>query len=261
MRFMKTYLITDALTAVLLKKQQVKRLFACVLTLSISFGLLANSSYRANAVADTNLVSTSLNPGSQISGNIDNDQFSLPLVMTAFKAILEDNKVSITWTTGMEKRISHFIIERSTNGVDFKQTALIFAVANPSATQNYSFVDVIDVHGNGMLYYRIKLVDVNGKYQNSTVKLIRLGDVANVTQVITYPNPVVNELRVTIPSRWQNQRVKYEVYGIGGRLVKQLINESANQTEILNLQDCGPGMYVIRTSTLSEAQSQSVVKK
>ena len=258
---MKTYLITDALTAVLRKKQQVKRLLATVLTLSISFGLLANSSYQANVIADTNHVNTPINLGSQVSGNIDNDQFSLPLVMTAFKAILEDNKVSITWATGMEKRISHFIIERSTNGVDFKQTALIFAVANPSAVQNYSFVDVIDVHGNGMLYYRIKLVDVNGKYQNSTVKLIRLGDVANVTQVITYPNPVVNELRVTIPSRWQNQRVKYEVYGIGGRLVKQMISESANQTEILNLQDCGSGMYIIRTSTISEAQSQSVVKK
>jgi hypothetical protein len=263
---MKTYLKTDALTAMLLYKQQLKRIFTSMLTMGVSLALLANSSHNTNFLSDTSRANSGdqpINnlPGSQIEGNVYNDQFSLPLVMTAFKAILEDNKVSVTWTTGMEKRLSYFVIEKSTNGTDFKEAALIFAVANPAAIQNYSYIDMIDVHGTGMLYYRIKIVDVNGRYQNSAVKLIHLGDVANVTQVTTYPNPVMNEVRITIPSKWQNQRVKYEVFSISGRLVKQMVNESANQTEVLSMQDCCPGMYVVRTSTVSEAQSQSIVKK
>jgi len=268
---MKTYLRTEALTAALLTRQQLKRFFASVLTLGISLALLANSPHFSYSAIDTNratgadqIINTlPIGPASQIAGNVTNasDQFSLPLVMTEFKAVLDDNKVSITWTIGIEKRLSHFVIEKSTNGTDFKETALIFAVTNPSAKQNYSFVDMVDVHGSGMLYYRIKLVDVNGKYQNSAVKLIRLGEAANVTQVVTYPNPVVNELRITIPSKWQNQRVRYEVYSLAGRLVKQFVNENANQTEVLNLQDFNSGMYVIRTSAGSETQSQSILKK
>jgi hypothetical protein len=260
---MKTYLRTDALTAALPKKQQLKNVVACMLTLSVSLALLANSSYKANFLADTSGADQLIKnvPTSLIAGNTANDQFSLPLVMTAYNVYLDNNKVSITWTTGMEKRLGYFAIEKSTNGIDFKEAALIFAVTNPSAKQNYSFVDVVDVHGNGMLYYRIKIVDVNGRYQNSAVKLVRLGDIANVTQVAAYPNPVVNELRITIPSKWQNQRVKYEVYSINGTLVKQFVNESANQTEVLSLMDCCAGMYVVRTSTVSEAQSQSIVKK
>ena len=263
---MKTYLKTEALTAMLLYKQQLKRIFASVLTMSISLALLANSSHNTYFPGDTTRADGAgqlINnlPGSLVAGNVSNDQFSLPLVMTAFKAILDDNRVSITWTTGMEKRLNYFVIEKSTNGMDFKEAALIFAVTNASAVQNYLYVDAINAHATGMLYYRIKIVDVNGKYQNSAVKLIHLGDVSSVAQVTTYPNPVMNEVRITIPSKWQNQRVKYEVYSISGRLVKQMVNESANQTEVLSMQECCPGMYVVRTSTVSEAQSQSIVKK
>src|SRR6476661_6597491 len=159
MRYMKTYLKTDALTAVLLYKQQLKRIFAAVLTMSISLTLLANSShnYFPGDTTRANGASQLINnlPGSQIAGNVSNDQFSLPLVMTAFKAILDDNRVSITWTTGMEKRLNYFVIEKSTNGMDFKEAALIFAATNTSAVQNYSYIDVIDAHATGMLYYRI----------------------------------------------------------------------------------------------------------
>src|SRR6476660_3996852 len=107
MRYMKTYLRTDALTAALPPKQQLKRIFASVLTMSISLALLANTSPVVYSAVDTNRAigadHITNNPASQIAGNVTNnsDQFSLPLVMTDFKAILENNKVSITWTTGI----------------------------------------------------------------------------------------------------------------------------------------------------------------
>jgi hypothetical protein len=267
---MKTYLFPDVLTAVLLNRQQLKRILASALTLGISLALLANTAHYTYVSIDTNRVfpngadqanNSPIHLTTQVAGNISNDQFSLPLVMTAFNAILEDNKVSITWTTGLEKRLNYFVIERSSNGVDFKEAALVFAVTTSSAKQNYSFIDAINVHGNGLLFYRIRIVDINGRYQNSAVKLIRLGDAATVTHVEAYPNPVVNEVRITIPSKWQNQQVRYEVYNISGRLVKRMTNSNANQTEVLNMQDCGAGMYIIRTSTDLESQSQSIVKK
>jgi type IX secretion system substrate protein len=271
MRIMKTYLFQHALIAMLPKKGHVKRIFAYVVTSGFSTVLLANTATQYSYTNDTNrvvptgadhkIIKSPANQNSQIAGNMENQEFSLPLVMTAFKVILNNNRVTLSWTTGIEKRLSHFVIERSTNGIDYKEAAIIFAVTNSSVKQNYSYTDPVSLHGTGMLYYRIKLVDPVGKFQNSAVKLIRIGGETSVTEVQAYPNPVVNEIRITVPSSWQNQQVKYEVYNASGRLVKRIVSSSANQTEVLNMQDCVAGMYLVRTSSSTESKSQCIFKK
>jgi hypothetical protein len=270
---MKTYLFQHALTVVIPTKEHVKRIIACAFTSGISLVLLANTANNNISPADTNRVAASgadqnlsklpvtVNSQNQIAGTMDNQEFSLPLVMTAFKAVLNNNRVILSWTAGIEKRLSHFVIERSTNGIDYKEAAIVFAVTNSSVKQNYSYQDPVSIHDGGMLYYRIKIVDPVGKFQNSAVKLIRIGDEASVMEVTTYPNPVVNELRITIPSKWQSQLVIYEVYGSNGKLLKRITSSNANQTEVLNMQDCITGMYLVRTSTSNESKSQCIFKK
>ncbi len=262
---MKTYLFQHSLTAVLPTKGHLKRLLACVFTSGISLALLANTASNNISLSDTVRSGADQNPilsiGSQISGTSGNDEFSLPLVMTAFKAILSDNKVMLSWTTGLEKRLSHFVIERSTDGTDFKEAAIIFAVTNSSAKQNYSFSEYVNVHVKGVLYYRIKIVDPSGKFQNSAVKIIRAGDESIFPEVSAYPNPVVNEVRITIPSSWQNHQVMYELYSSNGRLIKKMVNNNANQTETLNMQDLATGLYLVKTSTATESKSQGIFKK
>ena len=268
---MKTYLFQHALIAMLPKKGHVKRIFACVVTSGFSTVLLANTATQYSYTNDTNrvvptgadhkIIKSPANQNSHIAGNMENQEFSLPLVMTAFKVILNNNRVTLSWTTGIEKRLSHFVIERSTNGIDYKEAAIIFAVTNSSVKQNYSYQDAVNIHDGGMLYYRIKIVDPLGKFQNSAVKLIRIGDMASVMEVTTYPNPVVNELRITIPDEWQNKQVSYEVYTSNGKLLKRMVSSNANQTEVMSLQNCAAGVYLVRTSTTTETKSRCIVKK
>ena len=267
---MKTYLSACSLTAVFQKKDHIKKIIVCALTPVLSLSLLANTAPHNFSTIDTNhVISTGIdhvatlpiNPGPQISGIAGTEEFSLPLVMTAFKAILNNDKVVLTWTTGLEKKLSHFVIEKSTDGKDYKDAAVIFAVANASAKQNYSFTESISIHARGILYYRIRIVDPFGKYQTSAVKIIRIGEESNVATVEAYPNPVVNELRITIPSAWQNQQVIYELFNTGGRLVKRIMSNNANQTEVVNLENFTAGVYVVRASTRSESKSQNIFKK
>jgi len=266
---MKTYLSAHTLTAVFQKTDHFKRFFTCAVTSVISISLLANTAPH-NISLDTNhvistgtdhLINLPVNSGSLIAGNNDNGEFSLPLVMTAFKAVLNDDKVVLTWTTGLEKKLSHFVIEKSTDGKDYKDAAIIFAVTTSSAKQNYSYTESISMHTRGILYYRIKIVDPTGKFQTSAVKVIRVDDEPEFATVETYPNPVVNEVRITIPSKWQNQQVMYELYNAGGLLVKRVVSNNANQTEVLNMQNCSAGLYVVKTSTRSESKAQSIFKK
>jgi hypothetical protein len=272
---MKTYLSAHAFTAVIPHKGQLKRFITLLITLGLSVVLLANNSpcYSLNNISkiDTtitsgvtdqhiNIISGDLTAG--ISGSNSGDEFSLPLVMTAFKVLLNDKKVVLSWTIGKEKRLSHFVVERSTNGVEYKEAEIIFAMtAAGSVKENYSVSDPVNLTGKGVLYYRIKIVDVHGKYQNSAVKLIRIGEENAVLRVQAYPNPVLDEVRITVPQNWQNKQVSYEIYDNGGRMVKRITSNYANQTEILNVQDCKTGLYVVKAYTATEAGSQIIVKK
>jgi Secretion system C-terminal sorting domain len=187
--------------------------------------------------------------------------FTLPLVLKSFNASLTNKKVDLNWVTGHEKDLSHFVVERSTNGVDYTEAGMVFAAGNSTAVQNYSFPDVLNTSSKGVVYYRLKMMDSQKRYQYSPVRIVRLGDAPAQVQVQAYPNPVVNELRVTVPASWQNKQVSYEVYNTNGNMVKRITNSSASQTETLNVKELGTGTYVVKAYTQDEAASQRIVKR
>jgi len=190
-------------------------------------------------------------------------QFGLPLVMTSFTAGLNNSskKVELKWTTGMEKQLSHFVIERSTNGLDYSEVGMVFAYGTTNVKQNYSFNDPINTKAKGMLYYRLRMMDADGRFQRSAVKIIRLGEEEAQVKLEAYPNPVVNQLRVTVPSSWQNQKVSYEVYSVAGTMVKKIVSNNASQTETIDMQNVNSGHYVVKVYTQNESASQSILKK
>ncbi|HEU4609638.1 MAG TPA: T9SS type A sorting domain-containing protein, partial [Chitinophagaceae bacterium] len=185
---------------------------------------------------------------------------TLPLLLERFDATLNGSKVDLSWTTSQEREVSHFTIERSTNGVDYKEVGLVFAADNAALHTNYDFKDPINTITSGVLYYRLRMVDTDGKYQYSPVRLIRVGgDVAQV-KLLTYPNPVTAELRVTLPNEWQSKEVVFEIYSAGGQLVKHIVNNRAGQTEVINMQDMHAGIYLVKVSNGNASAVQRIVK-
>ena len=104
------------------------------------------------------------------------------------------------------------------------------------------------------------MVDLDAKYSYSKIVLVRLGDDQGQTAMLIYPNPVMNELRITIPSEWQNKTVAYNVYNTNGILVRQKINGSAGQTEIFHVADLPAGIYIIKTATGDKTSVQKFIK-
>lgn len=197
----------------------------------------------------------------QSSANNSSAEFMLPLVLKSFDASIHSKKVNLKWVTGHEKDLSHFVVERSTNGTDYAEEAIVFASNNSGATHNYQFADALNTTSSGTVYYRLKLMDSRGRHQYSNIRIVRLGDADATTQVQTYPNPIVNQLRVTVPATWQNKQVSYEVYNLNGYMIKRVTNKSASQTETLNVQELGTGTYVVKAYTQDETASQQIVKK
>jgi hypothetical protein len=198
-------------------------------------------------------------PG-QGGGNNQGVEFMLPLVLKSFKASLNNKKVALKWVTGHEKDLSHFVVEYSTNGVDYTDEGIVFALGNSTAVQNYSF-DVLNTKSTGVIYYRLKMMDSQKRYQYSPVRLVRVGDAQVEMQVQAYPNPVVSQLRITVPAAWQNKQVSYDLYDANGILVKRISSESANQTETMNVATLQKGNYIVKAYTKEETASQRIVKK
>ncbi len=189
---------------------------------------------------------------------------TLPVKLSSFTAMLLNNtsKVELKWSTSMEKDASHFMIERSVDGTNFVEAGMVFAFGNSDATKNYSFTDNISSLEAKVIYYRLRSVDADGSFEYSATRIIRTAKQAeNTISILTYPNPVTNELRITIPNNWQGKQVAYEVIGANGVTSKKVETGSSSQTETINVSSLATGFYVVRATCNGEIAQQKIVKK
>lgn len=191
------------------------------------------------------------------------DQVTLPVELLSFTATLNNNKTDLKWTTATEKNVSHFVVEKSLDGKTYDDAGLVFAYGNTSEKVNYSFSDNnINTSKAGVIYYRLRSVDIDSKAQYSQVRMIRIGKQAEQTiAILTYPNPVTNELRITVPANWQGKKVSYEVLNNNGRLSIRTETGSSSQTEAINVSSLSPGVYVVRVICDGEVAAQKIVKQ
>lgn len=189
---------------------------------------------------------------------------TLPVKMESFTAVLSNdgNKVKLNWKTLSEINVSHFAVERSTNGVDFKDIGIVFATGNTNEQQAYSFDDNVMDTPDAILYYRLRTIDVDEKYMYSQTRLIKLsGNNSNTVSIITYPNPVRNELQVTIPAGWQSKKVVYELFRSDGQTISRTERANSSQTETVNVSSLASGFYIMRVSCGQETATKKIIKQ
>lgn len=184
----------------------------------------------------------------------------LPVSLINWNAKLNTKEVGLSWTTTMETNSSHFVIERSTNGLDYSEIAMMFAAGDSYKNLNYAYTDKLNTTNQGVIYYRLKMVDKDGKSKVSDVRIVRTGKPVENMTIAAYPNPVVNELRVTVPTNWQDKKVTFQIFNGNGQVVKQITNNKAGQTEIVSVNELNAGIYVVRAISENETASQSIIK-
>jgi hypothetical protein len=178
--------------------------------------------------------------------------------LESFSAKVENERPVIHWQMLEQNDISHFVIERSTNGREFNEAGYVFSDDN-SDRAAYNFRDDIELAAKGLIYYRLRITDMKGFSKYSAIKIIRL-DEEKAISITAFPNPVVNELRVTIPSAWNNTQVNYDLYDSNGQLVKHLLINKAGQTETMHVSDIKSGIYTLRVSTADAFAVQKIFR-
>ena len=93
----------------------------------------------------------------------------LPVELLEFKGTLVNSNAFLQWKTEHETNTSVFIVERSLDGNNYYQVGTMLA-ANSAGINNYSFTDPDIVSlGVSIVYYRLKQVDLDGKFVYSGI--------------------------------------------------------------------------------------------
>jgi hypothetical protein len=188
---------------------------------------------------------------------------TLPAKIISFTATLAStDRANLHWSTASELNVSHFVVEKSTDAVNYYEAGMVLAYGSALDKADYTFNDNLAAINSPVVYYRLRTVDNNGKNQYSATRLLQLGKTGtSVITIMTYPNPVASELRVTIPASWQNKEVVYEVYALNGKLVSKKQTSSSSQTETINTSNLQSGLYFVKAVCGNESAQQKIVKQ
>ena len=124
------------------------------------------------------------------NGGPSNNQ-ALPVELTSFTATKNaSNDVLAEWVTASENNTARFEIELARGNEEFRQNIFskigeVSSQGNSTTEQRYQFTD-FENNKSGVRYYRLKIVDLDGKFAYSPIRPVVFDDEIK-WQV--YPNP------------------------------------------------------------------------
>lgn len=170
--------------------------------------------------------------GRETLGRIDNIQITvyyttlttLPLKLTMFSAILQNDKVRLTWATAEESNMDRFEIQRSNDGNEFKSFGTVIC-RNLTIASSYAFNDYAPFTGTS--FYRLKIVEKNGSITYSKIATVQFK--ANNANTL-YPSPWKKDgaLFVRNPS---NEKLTIHFFDETGETIAK-VNTSSGQVSI-----------------------------
>ena len=176
----------------------------------------------------------------------------LPLQLLSFRAGIEAGQVALKWTTTNEDNVSHFEVEQSIDGRSFTKVGSLIAL-NRLGTNSYSLKDNLK---SGIIYYRLKTVDIDGNYIYSDVVVVSGSTFHNVS---VYPNPAKDKILIEHPKTDSATWVR--VMNIAGMTVaRQQLPAGISVTQF-DVSSFAPGTYLLTIESKSDKESVRFTKQ
>lgn len=182
---------------------------------------------------------------------------ALPVKLATFTAFAKNNNSLLAWSVeNQDANSSHFEIERSADGSNFDNIGSVNATNNSHAS--YTYTDK-NVSLSGTVYYRLKMVDKDGRFSYSDIKTVHFNK--QRFAVSLYPNPVQSFAKLTI-SLENTEPVNVSVNDASGKQVQQIhfTGQKGENERTLDLSTVNSGTYVVTILAGNKVQTISVIK-
>jgi len=191
-----------------------------------------------------------------VSANFRVVALTLPISAISLTGTLSSNNVYLKWKTVTETNVQKFKIERSPDGTHFNDIDEKAAVGNTTGVTEYNSTDDISLLGQvTVLYYRIRVIDIDGKYNYSNIIAIKLAK--NIT-VFAWPNPFDKQLNIQMNASSRGV-AQVRCYGSSGQLV--LVTEQKLEAGInsfpINTSALAKGIFIMEVRLNGEIALRS----
>jgi len=183
--------------------------------------------------------------------------FTMPVEWLSFEADYIDNAVKLNWSTASEKDNDYFTIERSADAQTWNEIGIVNGAGNSSTIHDYEFVDPLfnspplkggEPAGEGVVYYRLKQTDYDGKYSYSNIVYVKPETTDDLQLAVDNSSP--EELKCTLFTR-EDADVTLCIIDLQGRILqKEKVHafKGANFFQ-LSISNLNSGLYFIKATT------------
>jgi alpha-mannosidase len=234
---------------------------------TVNFDLVIDAAARTSHV-ETDMEELSIAPGTRNLtvglGHNEMKTFRTKLIIIPLVARVlsfTGNKITtgneLRWNTSGETELKEYILERNA-GNGFIAIATIKAERG-NGENRYVYNDK-NINDQTTYQYRLKLIATNGKFNYSSVVLIRSGN--ETGSMLVFPNPVSSPVNIHLVLD-KKTRCDVTVYNAAGAVVKKPsppLFEKGNNYYTIPIDELAPGHYTIVVNAGDKKFTESFVK-
>ncbi len=173
----------------------------------------------------------------------------LPVKFADISATQKGSGVTVNWSTAAEYNNQYFMVEKSTDGTNWTSMAKVNGAGNSNTVSRYNAYDAKPVAGYN--YYRVKQVDIDGKFDFSSIVKVKISIEKTGVSVLT--NPFVNNITVDFLSN-NAQSVNARLMDISGKLIaveKWQISKGSTRVTFDKVASLQRGMYILNVTDIN----------
>ena len=156
------------------------------------------------------------------------------------------NQVLLTWEVTDQVDNKGFLVQYSSDQKRWDDVTFIDSKSSGGSNEKYSYIYTGILSSEN--YFRIKQVDIDGKFSYSQVKSLRSSkQVSSVeSNVVIYPNPVRDVMNIT---NLESSNYTARIVDMSGRVIKSFVMRNGqNQVDVAGLKS---GIYFISMNDMN----------
>ena len=197
---------------------------------------------------------------SDLASDATPQESTLPISFGTLSVKKAGNGAHVSWSTLSEINNDYFVVERSTDGINYTAAGTVKGAGNSSTLRAYSFTDPTVTAK--VVYYRIRQIDLDRKQNLSSTVSLRL-DGIRIKNYTAYPNPFTTALRIQLESATQ-EMAQVRLINTTGQVLRTLsvnIQKGDNTIVIPQMESVKAGLYYVELLSSEGIQTQKIYKQ
>jgi hypothetical protein len=182
----------------------------------------------------------------------------LPVTLINFNGTAGSKNINLNWEVSSGLNADYYQVEKSADGAAFSTPGKVYssAAVNTGSDKTYSYEDTSPF--TGINYYRLRMVDKDGKYTYSPVIKIRFDEKKGIS---VFPS-VVNRGPVWLSTSAELKNGIVQLFDMTGKKLQEIRLPSlvaAGQTTTLTFTNTLSGSYVLICKSGAEIKAKQII--